>query len=91
MTSGDDLLKEIIKKSKEPKMSNHYGPWRYDRKNNTLMIDRISFEVDLDRCIDAKSCCDWIGRQCQKKWSTANDIGWLSKALDDYIGLRSFK
>jgi hypothetical protein len=68
------------------------GRWKYNANNTLAYFDatgREWYEVDLDRCRDARATLDCVVQVAQKGyWATPEVIGLLVLALDERLRLQ---
>jgi hypothetical protein len=76
------------------------GGWKFEKSNNTLLFTDARgkewYEVDLDRCGDARATLDWIVQVAKKitdpgtapSWVTPEVVGLLVIALDRHLRLQ---
>ena len=90
-----DLLK-AEENTKEEIRKGRWGNWRFDPKNYLLHITKKTdagtdwnYEIDLLSCDTSPAVLDWLGQLNQKKWITAEDLGYLVKAFDRLLSLQS--
>jgi len=87
-------LAEYARLPHEPTEPYTSSPWEFDKKTLTLNlyetlpngVERLEYQVDLERCANPAQVLDWIMHISEKSWATDRVLASLVRDLYLYLG-----
>lgn len=64
-------------------MIKKYENLEYLAINNTVVLNKYNYEIDMDRCLTHKQLIGWIKHLCEKDWITQDTIYDLIEVYED--------